>query len=222
MAKTTANRQYDPAQLSDRQRDGLACVECGAEPDTMRPVGSTVHGQVFACTHHEQTDERRALQAMRTARDLAQARANTDAALAALRNLMASGVEPSVSEPFLTAFLAEIETTRAEADDLRGQVKALQDHILKAFQWGSDSAWSLAVELDMDAAAISRSARSQISEGTFTAAERTQLVAALNDVIDARQGVRVDGWKPAPMPFDDEGRCADPSCLSCRTSQVSA
>ncbi|MEV0626027.1 hypothetical protein [Nonomuraea wenchangensis] len=154
--------------------------------------------------------------------DLAQARAATNAALAALRDVMASGADLGVSEPFLIAFLAEIQTTRDDMDALQKQAKALQEHILMAFKWGSDSAWSLAVELHMDAAAVERAARTQIDLSTFTAAERTHLVSALNDVIDAREGRRADGWKPAPMPFDDEGRCGDPSCLSCRTSPATA
>ncbi|QYC44926.1 hypothetical protein Nocox_36860 [Nonomuraea coxensis DSM 45129] len=157
-----------------------------------------------------------------TVRDLAQARANTDAALAALRNLMASGVASSVSEPFLIAFLAEIEATRSEMDALQKQAKAQQEHILMAFKWGSDAAWSLADELGLDAGGIARAARSQIDKGVFTAAERQHLVSALNDVLDARDGVRVDGWKPAPMPFDSDGRCGDPSCLSCHGAQASA
>ncbi|MFG1619536.1 hypothetical protein ACGFI3_42860 [Nonomuraea wenchangensis] len=149
------------------------------------------------------------------------AREKTDAARQALADLLDSGQDVGLSREFIEAFDAELRTARTSMDDLHRQVKALQDHVIKAFQWGSDSAWSLAVELDMDAAAISRSARSQIDMGVFTAVERQHLVSALNDVLDAREGL-VDGWKPAPMPFDSEGRCGDPSCLSCRTSQASA
>ncbi len=158
-----------------------------------------------------------------TVRDLVQARTNTDACVAALREIMASGGNAvTISHTFLTAFLDEVETTRAAMDDLEKRADVLQDHVLKAFEWGSDAAWSLADELGLDAGGIARAARSQVDKGVFSAAERTHLVSALNDVLDARDGVRADGWKPAPMPFDNEGRCGDPSCLSCRTSQVSA
>ncbi|MGW2143216.1 hypothetical protein ACWCOT_02825 [Nonomuraea bangladeshensis] len=157
-----------------------------------------------------------------TVRDLVQARANTNAALTALKAFIESGRAAGVTLAFLTAFLAELETTRNHMDALEEQSKALQDHVLKAFEWGSDAAWSLADELGLDAGGIARAARSQVDKGVFSAAERTQLVSALNDVLDARDGVRADGWNPAPMPFDSEGRCSDPSCLSCRTSQATA
>ncbi|MFT4259343.1 hypothetical protein [Microbacterium sp.] len=35
--------------LTDRQRDGFACVVCGVEPMVSRPVGFGAHGQLFAC-----------------------------------------------------------------------------------------------------------------------------------------------------------------------------
>ena len=35
--------------LSDRQRDGLLCIDCGADAATMAPVGSCDEGMVFVC-----------------------------------------------------------------------------------------------------------------------------------------------------------------------------
>ncbi|MFI7618021.1 DUF6907 domain-containing protein [Nonomuraea terrae] len=42
-------RTYDPATLTPTQLDGIACVACHAEADTMRPVGIINGAQVFAC-----------------------------------------------------------------------------------------------------------------------------------------------------------------------------
>jgi len=35
--------------LSDRQRDGLLCIDCEADAATMAPVGSCDEGLVFVC-----------------------------------------------------------------------------------------------------------------------------------------------------------------------------
>lgn len=43
---------FTPDALTDEQRDGLACVVCGADTAPMRPVGHVDGVQVFACTSH--------------------------------------------------------------------------------------------------------------------------------------------------------------------------
>lgn len=35
--------------LSDRQLDGILCIDCGADAATMAPVGSCNEGLVFVC-----------------------------------------------------------------------------------------------------------------------------------------------------------------------------
>ncbi|WP_214322113.1 DUF6907 domain-containing protein [Nonomuraea sediminis] len=67
--ETTTSRQFDPAALSDRQRSGHACVICHAEPDVMTPLGSTVHGQVFACASHTELVTCPSCSALNDARD---------------------------------------------------------------------------------------------------------------------------------------------------------
>ena len=44
--------RFDASELNDDQLGGYACVVCGAQPDTMTPVGATDRGQVFACIDH--------------------------------------------------------------------------------------------------------------------------------------------------------------------------
>ena len=41
--------------LTDRQLDGLACVECGEEYAPMQPIAHGPRGQLFRCSTH--TDE---------------------------------------------------------------------------------------------------------------------------------------------------------------------
>jgi hypothetical protein len=36
--------------LTDEQRSGWACIDCGAVAAQMRPVGTVEEGQVFCCT----------------------------------------------------------------------------------------------------------------------------------------------------------------------------
>ncbi|MEU4235608.1 hypothetical protein AB0F17_66070 [Nonomuraea sp. NPDC026600] len=59
-AKEADMKQYDSQLLTDQQRDGIACVVCQAEPRTMRPVGRSDQGQVFACSAHPDSEVERA------------------------------------------------------------------------------------------------------------------------------------------------------------------
>jgi len=50
---TDAPRHLDPDRhYSNRQLDGFACIECGAEPAVMRPAGIGPRGQLFHCATH--------------------------------------------------------------------------------------------------------------------------------------------------------------------------
>lgn len=55
MQHATGRITFDPATLTDHQRDGLACVVCGLDYETGTvptphvPVGMVDGGQVFAC-----------------------------------------------------------------------------------------------------------------------------------------------------------------------------
>lgn len=50
--KATHSITFTPADLTDEQRDGVACVTCAADLGTVPsvPVGVVDGGQVFACT----------------------------------------------------------------------------------------------------------------------------------------------------------------------------
>lgn len=60
MNERTHRITFDPAALTEQQRDGLACVVCGrdylteATPTPHVPVGMVDGGQVFACASHVQ------------------------------------------------------------------------------------------------------------------------------------------------------------------------
>lgn len=54
MAQERTDRiTFDPTALDDAQRDGVACVRCGDDIATMRPVGTLDGVQVFACLSHD-------------------------------------------------------------------------------------------------------------------------------------------------------------------------
>lgn len=128
------------------------------------------------------------------------------------------------------ARLAVQDLTDMEHDSLKHAVQDVlyrrrgvdPDHerALLAFRWGSMSAWSIAVELDMDARAIARAAKVD-HEGPFSDAERDRLLDLLDDILDEREGITPD--KPLVLPYDAEGRCIDNSdCVMCRAEGVTA
>lgn len=60
MENSTHRITFDPAALTEQQRDGLTCVVCGRDyltettPTPHVPVGMVDGGQVFACAPHVQ------------------------------------------------------------------------------------------------------------------------------------------------------------------------
>ncbi|WP_043618786.1 hypothetical protein [Nonomuraea candida] len=207
---------FDPETLTPAQLAGRACVVCGNENGNLKAMELYAHegGEtwLYACS---------------CADPVTQARSTTDAALQHLQDLMANGMDVGLSREFIEAFTVEMSATRAKADQLSADIdafaeraKVAEGHLLKAFTWGNLAAAQIAHDLNMSGSDMH--AMTEDRDSVFTVAEREQLTAALNSVLDARRGATVAGWKPAPMPFDSEGRCDDPSCISCRTSTVKA
>jgi len=83
------------------------------------------------------------------------------------------------------------------------------------FAFGSMAAIHLATEFGLEPYRMTRAQAEQL----FTNAERDRLMDALTLVLNARTQA-TDRWQPPVAPFDDEGRCDDQTCLSCRPGQV--
>ncbi|MGW0805925.1 hypothetical protein [Nonomuraea sp. NPDC002799] len=200
------------------------CVYCKTAEGLLRLV---VGVETLACAPCAEIVENAYARRLPDQPAVDQARANTDTALQALKDLIASGVDVGATGAFLDAFLVEMTATRAEMDqmaaDVEGaaaKVQEAQDYLLLSFRWGGLAAAQIAHDLD-----LSGSEMHQLTEdhdSVFTLAERQQLTSALNDVLDARKGVTVAGWTPVPMPFDALGRCGSPACRACRTETVAA
>ncbi|GGO75164.1 hypothetical protein [Nonomuraea cavernae] len=99
--------------------------------------------------------------------------------------------------------------------DRRRGVDPDEDRLITVFRVGSLSAWSIAAELGMDARDIARTANSDDVTNVFTDDERARLLDVIVAILDERDGVRVAGFEPVALPYDAEGRCADPECISC-------
>ncbi|SPL94055.1 unnamed protein product [[Actinomadura] parvosata subsp. kistnae] len=130
---------------------------------------------------------------------LDQARATTDKALQHLRDLIDGGMDVGLSREFMEAFTVEMHATRAKADQMSAEIDALADkakileeHVLKAFQWGAMSAWQIASELDMSAIDIARTALDERKRSPFSDAECHRLLSTLFSILDEREGVTFD------------------------------
>ncbi|MFI7134215.1 hypothetical protein ACIBQ1_51715 [Nonomuraea sp. NPDC050153] len=113
---------------------------------------------------------------------------------------------------------SEHDALRLAVQDIlqrRQGVDPEQDRSRLIFRFGYMAAIQIARDLDLPTLATMTMAGS--NEGLFTDSEKDQLVAAVDKVIADRSA---DVWQPAVLPFDDAGRCDDPTCLSCRRGPV--
>lgn len=224
--------EYDENSLTAAQLAGRACVVCGNESGPMVPVSLYIHegGETdwVACSDDEPaSDTAIALKAMRDALgvDVVTGLDLADAVKVGmvLGQLLASDGDTRLPADDLTD--TEHDTLKHAVQDLLNRRRGVDpDHerALLAFRWGSLSAWSLAMELDMSAQDIAHAAGSSVERGGFTESERDRLLALLEDIVNERMGLTAPGWQPIVVPFDSEGRCSDASCVSCHSETVQA
>jgi hypothetical protein len=105
-----------------------------------------------------------------------------------LGQLLASDADTRLPVDDLTD--SEHDTLKHHVQDLLNRRRGVDpDHerSLLTFRWGSMSAWSLAMELEMDAQTIARIAARD--DGVFSDAERDRLLDLLDDIVNERMGL---------------------------------
>lgn len=86
----------------------------------------------------------------------------------------------------------EHDTLKHAVQDLLNRRRGVDpdlERTLLAFGWGSMSAWSLAMELDMSAQDIARTATGAADRGVFSGPERDRLLDLLEDIVNVRMGL---------------------------------